>query len=47
LRAPIVNGCGIGAIATIERNLRLVADYELVAMAKALKVSPVRLLGRA
>jgi hypothetical protein len=34
------------AIAKIERNLRYVADYELVAMARALRVSPVRLLGR-
>jgi hypothetical protein len=31
------------AIAKIERDLRYVADFELVAIARALKVSPLRL----
>jgi hypothetical protein len=35
-----------GAIAKIARNLRYVAGYELVALAMALKVSAMRLLGR-
>jgi hypothetical protein len=45
---PRIEKLGVGldraAIAKIERNLRYVADYELVALAKALKVSPLRLL---
>ena len=43
-----VQKLGVGldraAIAKIERNLRYLADFELVAIAKALKVSPMRLL---
>lgn len=40
-------GLDRAAIAKIERNLRYVADYELVAIARALQVSPLRLLRRA
>ena len=39
-------GLDRAAIAKIQRNLRDVADYELVAIARALKVSPMRLLRR-
>ena len=45
--ATRVQKLGVGldraAIAKIERNLRYVADYELVAIAKALRVSPMTL----
>jgi hypothetical protein len=41
------SGLDRAAIAKIERNLRYVADFELVAIARALKVSPMRLIQRA